>query len=131
MTLPRMPAEPDSILVEVQPEYWAERSSPEASQWAFTYAVRITNTGDQVATLRSRYWRITDANGRVEEVRGEGVVGKQPTLQPGDTFEYTSWAMLRTPFGTMRGTYYLERTDGGRFEAPIAEFALTQPNALN
>ncbi len=121
----------DRIDITVQPEYWPERSTPDVSQWAFTYTVRITNQGTRPATLRSRYWRITDANGRVEEMRGDGVVGKQPHLQPGESFEYQSWAMLRTPFGSMRGAYFMERTDGSRFEAPIAEFALTLPNALN
>lgn len=121
----------DQIDVEVTPAYWPERSTPEAGQWAFTYTVRITNRGSRLATLRSRFWRITDGNGRVEEVRGDGVVGKQPALEPGQSFEYQSWAMLRTPFGSMRGTYFMERGDGSRFEAPIAEFALTLPNALN
>jgi ApaG protein len=119
------------IRVTVKPTFWAERSSPEAGQFAFMYTVEIANEGAQPAQLRSRHWIITDANGRVEEVRGDGVVGKQPTLKPGERFEYTSWAMLRTPFGTMRGSYAMVRPDGGRFEAKIAEFALTLPNALN
>ena len=83
------------------------------------------------AQLRSRHWVITDANGHVEEVKGEGVVGKTPQLGPGERFEYTSWAMLRTPFGTMRGSYTFVRPDGTSFQARIAEFALTKPNALN
>jgi ApaG protein len=93
--------------------------------------VHVVNEGTRAATLRARHWVITDATGRVEEVRGEGVVGKQPRLEPGERFEYTSWAMLRTQFGSMRGEYVMERADGSRFEARIAEFALTQPNALN
>lgn len=121
----------EGIRIRVRPAFWPERSTPESSQWAFTYTVSITNTGSQPATLRSRHWLITDGDGRVEEVRGPGVVGKQPRLAPGDTFEYTSWAMLRTPFGTMRGSYQMERPDGAAFEAQIAEFALTQPNSLN
>lgn len=121
----------EGIRIQVRPAFWPERSTPEGSQWAFTYTVSITNTGSQPATLRSRHWLITDGDGRVEEVRGPGVVGKQPRLAPGDTFEYTSWAMLRTPFGTMRGSYQMERPDGAAFEATIAEFALTQPNSLN
>ncbi len=121
----------EGVRVQVSPKFWPERSSPEAGQWAFTYTVRVANEGTRVATLRARHWVITDGAGRVEEVRGEGVVGKQPRLEPGERFEYTSWAMLRTPYGSMRGAYVMERADGSRFEAKIAEFALTQPNALN
>jgi ApaG protein len=123
--------ETEGIRVTVKASYWPERSTPDNSQWAFTYAVTIKNEGSKPSTLRARHWVITDANGRVEEVRGEGVVGKQPRLEPGDSFEYTSWAMLRTPFGTMRGEYVMERADGSKFEAKIAEFVLTMPNALN
>ncbi len=121
----------DGIRITVRPAFWPERSNPESSQFAFMYSVEITNEGTQPAQLRSRHWIITDANGRVEEVRGEGVVGKQPKLNPGEKFEYTSWAMLRTPFGTMRGAYFMTRPDGTRFEAKIGEFALTQPHALH
>jgi ApaG protein len=121
----------DGIEVKVEASFWPERSAPEKGQWAFQYSVRVANTGARTATLRARHWVITDATGRVEEVRGEGVVGKQPRLEPGEHFEYTSWAMLRTPFGSMRGEYVMERSDGTRFEAKIGEFALTQPNALN
>ncbi|MGV3620346.1 MAG: Co2+/Mg2+ efflux protein ApaG [Archangium sp.] len=121
----------EGIRVSVKAKFYPERSSPENSQWAFTYAVTLVNEGTRVATLRARHWVITDANGRIEEVRGEGVIGKQPRLEPGERFEYQSWAMLRTSFGTMRGEYVMERADGSKFEAKIAEFALTQPNALN
>ncbi|MDP1826737.1 MAG: Co2+/Mg2+ efflux protein ApaG [Archangium sp.] len=123
--------ETEGVRVIVKAAFWPERSSPDNNQWAFTYAVTVKNEGTRAATLRARHWVITDANGRVEEVRGEGVVGKQPRLEGGDSFEYTSWAMLRTPFGTMRGEYLMERIDGSRFEAKIGEFVLTQPNALN
>ncbi len=121
----------EGVRIIVKPAFWPERSSPDTSQWAFTYAVTVVNEGTRAATLRARHWVITDATGRVEEVRGEGVVGKQPRLEPGERFEYTSWAMLRTQFGSMRGEYVMERADGSRFEARITEFALTQPNALN
>lgn len=121
----------DGIRVEVKAAYWPERSAPEGGRWAFTYTITLRNEGRQAATLRERHWVITDANGRVEEVRGEGVVGKQPHLEPGAAFEYTSWAMLRTPFGTMRGEYLMERPGGGRFEAKVGEFALAQPHAVN
>ena len=123
--------ETEGVRVTVKAAFWPERSSPDNNQWAFTYAVTVKNEGTRAATLRARHWVITDANGRVEEVRGEGVVGKQPRLESGEVFEYTSWAMLRTPFGTMRGEYLMERVDGSRFEAKIGEFVLTQPNALN
>lgn len=121
----------EGIRVTVKPEYWPERSKPEAGQFAFMYTVEIANEGTEPAQLRTRHWLITDANGKVEEVRGEGVVGKQPRLAPGEKFEYTSWAMLRTPFGTMRGSYQMVRPGGRQFEARIAEFALTQRNALH
>ncbi len=119
------------IRVQVEANWWEERSQVEAEQWAFTYTVTITNVGTEDAMLHSRHWVITDASGHVEEVRGDGVIGKQPVIKPGETFEYTSWAMLRTPFGTMRGEYFMERNDGRRFEVKIGEFVLTQPNALN
>jgi ApaG protein len=121
----------EGIRVTVQPSFWPERSSPETGQFAFAYAVRIANEGETVAQLRSRHWIITDANGNVEEVKGDGVVGETPKLGPGEQFEYRSWAMLKTPFGTMRGSYTFVRPDGSTFQARIAEFALTKPNALN
>jgi ApaG protein len=121
----------EGIRVQVKPAFWPERSQVEAGQWAFTYTVTIINEGPRVATLRTRHWLITDATGHVEEVQGPGVVGKQPRLEPGERFEYTSWAMLKTPFGTMRGSYQMERDDRSMFDARIGEFALTQPNALN
>ena len=121
----------EGIRVTVQPSFWPERSSPESGQFAFAYAVQIANVGDAPAQLRSRHWIITDANGQVEEVRGQGVVGETPSLAPGEQFEYRSWAMLKTPFGTMRGSYTFVRPDGSTFDARIGEFALTLPNALN
>jgi ApaG protein len=121
----------EGIRITVKPAYWPERSAPETGHFAFMYTVEIANVGSVPAQLFSRHWLITDANGRVEEVRGEGVVGKQPRLGPGERFEYTSWAMLRTPFGSMRGSYEMVRPDGTRFEARIAEFALTQPHSLH
>ena len=121
----------EGIRVQVSPAFWPERSAPENRQWAFTYKETITNTGTRAATLRSRHWIITDANGRAEEVKGEGVVGKQPKLEPGESFEYTSWAMLRTPFGSMQGSYQMARADGSSFDSKIGAFALTQPNALH
>lgn len=121
----------DGIRISVKPAYWPERSVPDAGQFAFMYTVEIANVGTEAAQLRSRHWVITDADGRVEEVRGEGVIGRQPVIHPGEHFQYTSWAMLRTPFGTMRGEYSMRRPAGAQFEAKIAEFALTQPHALH
>ncbi|MDQ3262046.1 MAG: Co2+/Mg2+ efflux protein ApaG [Myxococcota bacterium] len=121
----------EGIRITVTPAFWPERSTPERAEFAFMYRVEVANLGASTAQLRSRHWLITDGNGRVEEVRGEGVVGKQPTLRPGEKFEYSSWAMLRTPFGTMRGEYLMVREDGTGFEAKIGEFALTQPHALH
>ena len=120
----------EGIQIKVKPAYWPERSMPQMGQFAFLYTVEIANLGTQTAQLRSRHWVITDGDGKVEEVRGEGVVGEQPLLAPGDRFEYTSWAMLRTPFGSMRGAYLMLRPDGSSFEATIGEFTLTQPHAL-
>lgn len=121
----------DGIRITVKPAYWPERSEPETGHFAFMYTVEIRNEGEEPAQLRSRHWLITDADGRTEEVKGEGVVGKQPRLQPGERFEYTSWAMLRTPFGTMRGSYQMVRPGGDAFDARIGEFALTQPHGLH
>jgi len=121
----------DGIQVTVKPAYWPERSAPEAGRFAFLYTVEIANVGTQEAQLRSRHWIITDADGQVEEVRCPGVVGKQPRLAPGERFEYTSWAMIRTPFGSMRGSYWMVRPDGTSFEAKIGEFTLTPPKALH
>ena len=119
------------IVVEVWSEYRPDRSAPESRRYLFTYTVRIANQGGAAAQLISRHWIITDANGGVEEVRGEGVVGQQPRLAPGERFEYTSFCVLRTPFGSMRGSYRMEREDGAGFDAEIAPFTLAVPGTLN
>jgi ApaG protein len=119
------------IRVEVQAEFRPDRSSPAARRFLFTYTVRIGNEGREPAQLESRHWVITDANGEREEVRGEGVVGQKPRLGPGETFEYTSFCILRTPFGSMRGSYQMVREDGRSFDAEIAAFTLAAPGALN
>lgn len=119
------------IRVEVTPEYWTERSDPTRGIYAFTYTIRITNLGDGPAQLLRRHWTIQDGAGGTEEVEGEGVVGKQPRLLPGESFEYTSWVPLRTPIGTMRGTFQMERPDGTRFDAEVAEFVLALREALH
>lgn len=121
----------EGLRIRVKPAFWDERTVPDKSQYAFSYTVTIINEGTSPATLRRRHWVITDATGHVEEVKGDGVVGKQPSLEPGDSFEYTSYAMIKTAFGSMHGTYFFERADGTEVAAPIAEFALTRPHALN
>jgi ApaG protein len=121
----------NGILVTVRSEYIPERSSLTSRQFAFAYTVRIENQGDAAAQLRSRHWIISDSNGNVQEVRGEGVVGEQPLLQPGQGFEYTSWCVIATAAGTMRGTYRMMRPDGESFDAAIALFRLGLPPTLN
>ncbi len=120
-----------NILVNVQSQYIAERSQPEHCQWFFTYTVRITNEGDIGVQLISRHWVITDGNGQVQEVRGAGVVGEQPSLEPGDHFEYTSICPLETEFGTMQGSYQMIDTNGKAFDADIAPFSFSVPNIVN
>ena len=119
------------IRVSVESRYREDQSTPLAQRYVFTYTVRIGNEGGARAQLRSRHWVITDGNGVTEEVRGDGVVGNQPQLGPGESFEYTSYCVLKTPHGSMRGTYTMVREDGTTFLATIAPFSLTVPNALN
>jgi ApaG protein len=119
------------VRVEVFPFYVPERSSPRDGQYFFAYRVRITNTGEQTVHLVSRHWVITDGDGRVEHVRGPGVVGEQPVLASGQSFEYTSFCPLPTPIGSMHGSYQMVAADGGRFDAEIGLFSLAVPAALN
>lgn len=119
------------IRVRVTTQYDPSRSMPQINRWFFLYTVQIANEGAETAQLISRHWIITDATGHVEEVRGPGVVGEQPVLAPGQSFEYTSGCPLTTPFGSMRGTYQMETSSGERFDAEIAEFTLSEPHALN
>ena len=109
---------------EVEPQYLAEQSSPEEDVYAFAYTITITNTGEIPAQLISRHWIIDDASGQTDEVKGLGVVGKQPLLKPGESFQYTSGTRLRTPQGSMRGSYFCVAEDGERFEAVVPEFGL-------
>jgi ApaG protein len=108
-----------------------EQSDPKAGQFAFAYTITIKNSGDITAQLIARHWIVTDANGHVEEVRGLAVVGHQPLLKPGESFEYTSWTRLATPHGTMRGTFFCMTEEAHPFDAPIAEFGLTLASALH
>ncbi len=124
-------AETRGVEVSVEAAYVRERSEPLQSRWFFSYRIRISNRGPDTVKLLNRHWIITDANGRVEEVRGPGVVGEQPELAPGESFEYTSFCPLPTPFGTMEGTYEMVTADGERFLATIRKFALSEPMAVN
>lgn len=121
----------EGIRVEVQPRYIPERSAPDQGHWFFAYRVVIANEGDQPAQLVSRHWIITDGTGRVEHVRGPGVVGETPRLEPGERFEYTSLCPLPTPNGSMRGTYQMVRDDGRSFDAEIEVFSLMAAPLLN
>ena len=114
---------------EVLPQYLPEQSAPEEGVYGFSYTVTITNTGDVAAQLISRHWVISDANGHTEEVKGLGVVGHQPLLKPGESFQYSSGSRLRTPTGTMHGSYFFVAEDGERFEALIAMFVLDAGDA--
>tara|TARA_R110001599_G_scaffold353840_1_gene599720 strand:- start:1933 stop:2307 length:375 start_codon:yes stop_codon:yes gene_type:complete len=117
--------------VNVQTQYLAEQSDPDASHYVFAYEVTIRNTGQIAAQLISRHWVIIDANNQSEEVRGLGVVGNQPLLQPGEQFQYTSGTSLTTPQGSMKGEYFCVAEDGERFETPIPEFVLSLPRTLH
>ena len=120
-----------SVDVTAQAFYLPDQSDEENDQYVFAYTIRITNTGDVAVKVISRHWIITDADSQVQEVRGMGVVGEQPTINPGESFEYTSGSSLPTMVGTMRGTYQLTAGDGTRFEAAIPEFTLSVPRVLH
>jgi ApaG protein len=119
------------IEVNAATQYLADQSDEAAGRFVFAYTIRIENTGAVAAQLISRHWIITDAQGLVQEVRGLGVVGAQPMLKPGESFEYTSGTAIATPVGTMRGAYQMVAEDGTRFEAPIAQFTLSVPRVLH
>jgi len=119
------------VRVQVKSQYDPTRSRPNQQQWFFLYTIQIANEGSEAVQLISRHWIITDANGKVEEVRGPGVVGEQPVLAPGQSFEYTSGCPLTTPFGTMHGAYQMTTKAGERFDAKIAPFTLSEPHALH
>lgn len=121
----------EGIRVRVQSVYVEERSSPDDQHWFFAYQVRIQNESDNTFQLVSRHWVITDGDGQEQEVRGAGVVGEQPVLEPGDHFEYTSACPLTTPVGSMHGTYQLVSANGDRLEALIAPFGLGAPTAVH
>lgn len=118
-----------SIRVRVRPEYLEAQSAPDEGRYFWSYTVEILNEGSETVQLRSRYWRITDANGHVEEVRGPGVVGQTPVLGPGETFEYTSGCPLRTTSGIMVGSYQMAKTNGALIDIAIPAFSLDSPFA--
>ncbi len=120
-----------NITVAAQAFFLEEQSNPERDRYVFAYTVRVQNQGNIAAKLLSRHWIITDANGKVEEVRGEGVVGEQPYLQPGEGFQYTSGAILETAVGSMKGSYQMLADDGVTFDAEIPPFVLSIPRTLH
>ena len=122
---------PHAIEVHVRTRFLPEQSVPDERRFVFAYTIRIHNAGRVAARLLTRHWVITDDEGKVQEVRGEGVVGEQPWLRPGDDFTYTSGAVLETHQGTMEGTYAMLADDGTRFEAPIPAFVLAVPRTLH
>lgn len=119
------------VRVAVRARYSPEHSSPPTSRWFFLYTITISNEGDSTVQLVNRHWTIVDATGHTEEVHGPGVVGEQPVLDPGQSFEYTSGCPLPTPFGSMAGSYEMLRRDGTQFEAEVALFQLIQPASIH
>jgi len=122
---------PYEVAVSAQTRYQAEQSDESGGRYVFSYTITIRNAGSVPAQLISRHWIITDSHGLVQEVRGLGVVGAQPLLAPGESFEYTSGASIATPVGTMRGSYQMKANDGVEFDAPIPEFTLSMPRVLH
>jgi len=119
------------ISIEVATDYVHEQSEPDDGRYVFSYTITIANRGDVPARLLSRHWVITDANGKVQEVRGDGVVGEQPHLNPGEIFRYSSGAVLETPVGSMQGSYRMEADNGKSFDARIPPFTLAMPGVLH
>ena len=120
-----------NIQVDVQTQYIPEQSDPEQDRYVFSYTITIRNEGTVPAKLLTRHWIITNADGKTQEVRGEGVVGEQPHLKPGDGFRYTSGTVLETPVGSMQGSYQMVADDGVKFEAEIAPFSLSMPHTIH
>ncbi|MFK7886613.1 MAG: Co2+/Mg2+ efflux protein ApaG [Gammaproteobacteria bacterium] len=123
--------ERQTIDIQVSSYYLDQQSSPDDDRFVFGYTITIRNDGDIPAQLLTRHWVITDANGKVQEVRGDGVVGEQPYLQPGEGFRYSSGAILETSVGAMQGSYGMRDDDGGLFDAPISPFTLAMPGVLH
>lgn len=121
----------DDIRIKVKSLYLPAQSAPKAKRYVFAYTITIFNAGDEPAKLLTRHWKILDGNNQLEEVRGDGVIGEQPRLLPGGEFTYSSGAILKTPTGTMEGSYQFRTDDGRVFDAPIPLFALAMPEALH
>jgi ApaG protein len=119
------------VQVQVLARYSPERSEPSSNKWFFLYTITIANQGTETVQLLARHWIVTDAKGDIEEYRGPGVVGKQPTLAPGESFEYTSGCPLSTPFGIMEGTYQMTTSEGEHFDVKIAPFTLSEPYTVH
>ncbi len=119
------------VRIEVATKYVVDQSEPDVDRYVFAYTITIENLGDVAARLLRRHWVITDANGKVQEVTGDGVVGEQPHLDPGESFRYSSGAVLETPVGAMQGSYHMEADNGTSFEAPIPPFTLAVPGVLH
>jgi ApaG protein len=126
-----MSNKPYDISVKTRTVYIADQSDPANDRYVFAYTITLTNTGSTAAQLISRHWIITDAADKVQEVRGKGVVGEQPHLRPGESFEYTSGSAIATPVGTMRGSYQMVADDGTQFDITIPEFTLSMPRVLH
>ncbi|MEY4209837.1 MAG: hypothetical protein RLZ92_215 [Pseudomonadota bacterium] len=124
-------SEKNKVLVEATPHYIEAQSSPEQNRYVFAYTITITNVGATAAKLLTRHWLITDANGKVQEVNGDGVVGEHPYLNPGEIFRYTSAAIIETPVGVMQGKYQMQSANGEQFKAPIPQFTLSIPRTLH
>lgn len=122
---------PHRIKVVVQVKHVAEQSDEADERYVFAYTITVTNQGDKAVQLLSRHWVITDANNHVQEVKGKGVVGEQPVIEPGQSFEYTSGTVLATQVGTMAGSYHMQVLDGETFEVPIPQFVLSIPRVLH
>ena len=120
-----------ALEISVATQFLDEQSDPDGERYVFAYTIRIRNLGRLPAQLLDRHWVITDGNGKIEEVRGEGVVGEQPRLEPGEAFTYTSGAVLETAVGTMQGSYHMSGDDGTEFDAPIPPFTLAVPRTLH
>jgi len=121
----------NKIRVDVESAFLEEQSEPQDNRYVFAYTITIRNEGRQSARLLTRHWIITDSNGKVQEVRGDGVVGEQPHLKPGQGFRYSSGAVIETPVGAMQGSYQMVADDGAQFDAPISPFRLAMPGVLN
>ena len=126
-----LPAQPNDIRVDVETAFVPDQSDPGQNRFVFSYTITIRNQGGVPAKLLNRHWVITDSNGKVQEVRGEGVVGEQPHIKPGEGFRYSSGAVLETPVGSMQGAYQMMNDRGETFDAPIAPFRLAVPGLLH